>query len=104
MYELKKSSTIAEEENSHMCQANGCPNRWTVDKGQRLCSAHAWADPRDWDKISGIEWTAYRNRGDRNNYQAMSVNIKVPARKVSEFEKRQIINNLRNLMREKRHA
>jgi hypothetical protein len=34
----------------------------------------------------------------------MSVNVKVPARKVSEAEKRQIINNLRNLMREKRHA
>ena len=87
-----------------MCQAHECPNRWTVDNGKRLCSAHAWAEYRNWENITKREWAAYRQRGDRNNYEAMSVNIKVPARKVSETEKRQIINNLRNLMREKRHA
>lgn len=103
MYELKKSS-IAEEDNSHMCQATGCPNRWTVDNGKRLCSAHAWSLMRDWDKITGIQWAAYRQRGDKNNYEAMSMEVKVPARKVSETEKRQIIGNLRDLMQGKRHA
>jgi len=98
MYDLKKSQ-IADEDNSHMCQASGCPNRWTVDKGQRLCSAHAWASIKDWDRITGIEWNEYRKRGERNNYQAKFMENKQPARKVSDAEKRQILTNLRNLMR-----
>jgi len=101
---FQKATQAPEVQDDIMCQANDCPNRWTVDKGQRLCSAHAWAEMRDWDKITGIEWAAYRQRGDRNNYEAMSMEVKVPARKVSEAEKRQIIKNLQNLMREKRHA
>jgi hypothetical protein len=35
------------------CPAAGCPNRWSVegDRG-RGCSAHYWADPRDWPRIT----------------------------------------------------
>ena len=35
-----------------MCQAHECPNRWTVDRGSRLCSAHAWAAPEDWAAVT----------------------------------------------------
>jgi len=34
-----------------MCCAHGCPNRWSVDP-PRACSAHAWADPHDWPRIT----------------------------------------------------
>lgn len=35
-----------------MCQAHGCPNAWCVDMGSKLCSAHAWSDPRSWPEIT----------------------------------------------------
>ena len=35
-----------------MCQAHGCPNRWSVDRGSRLCSAHAWEEPHKWQKVA----------------------------------------------------
>lgn len=38
-----------------MCQAHGCPNRWTVDLHGQLCSAHGWADPHDWPEITQRE-------------------------------------------------
>ena len=104
MYELKKSSQAPEVESDTICQAHECPNRWTVDNGKRLCAAHAWANFRDWDRITSHEWAAYRQRGDKNNYEAMSIEVKVPAKKVTEAEKRQIINNLRKLMVDKHHA
>jgi hypothetical protein len=41
---------------SLMCCAHGCPNRWTVDSGDRgihrLCSAHAWSDRDRWPSIT----------------------------------------------------
>ena len=101
---FQKATQTPEVQTETMCQAHECPNRWTVDNGKRLCSAHAWANFRDWDRITQREWAAYRQRGDKNNYEAMSMEVKVPARKVSETEKRQIIGNLRDLMQGKRHA
>lgn len=51
-----RDEQVAAEVNvSHalMCPANGCPNRWSVN-GQRGrgCSAHYWADPHDWPRIT----------------------------------------------------
>ena len=40
------------EAKSLMCQATGCPNKWSVHMGSRLCSKHAWADPMDWGSIT----------------------------------------------------
>lgn len=36
-----------------LCPAAGCPNRWSVagERG-RGCSAHYWANPRDWPRIT----------------------------------------------------
>lgn len=40
-------------ERALQCTAAGCPNRWAVDAGSgKLCSAHAWRDPRDWPRIT----------------------------------------------------
>jgi len=41
------------EDLSLMCGARGCPNRWSVDGGNgRLCSRHAWSQPKDWPSIT----------------------------------------------------
>ena len=40
------------EESRLMCSAHGCPNRWSVNMGRPLCSAHAWADPEDWGAVT----------------------------------------------------
>ena len=40
-------------ERSLQCAAPGCPNRWSVDgEAGRTCSAHAWADRRDWPRVT----------------------------------------------------
>jgi len=40
------------EESRLMCTAYGCPNRWSVNMGKPLCSAHAWADSEHWAAIT----------------------------------------------------
>jgi hypothetical protein len=49
---VEKKSSDAELEAKLMCTAYGCPNRWTVQVGKPLCSAHAWADPKNWAEIT----------------------------------------------------
>jgi len=40
------------DESKLMCSAHGCPNRWSVNMGKPLCSAHAWAEPEHWGAIT----------------------------------------------------
>jgi len=35
-----------------MCTARACPNVWTVHMGSKLCSVHAWSDPKDWPSLT----------------------------------------------------
>jgi hypothetical protein len=58
-FERAVDQRVADESTSYdplMCRAKGCPNRWSVDSGDRgvnhLCSAHAWSDSRDWPQIT----------------------------------------------------
>lgn len=44
--------TAAADNSDLMCQADGCPLRWSVDRGSKLCTFHAWADPRKWPSIT----------------------------------------------------
>jgi len=41
-----------QDDSKLMCSANGCPNRWSINMGKPLCSAHQWADPADWGKVT----------------------------------------------------
>lgn len=48
---------IERDETQLMCQADGCPHRWSVAEGfgdriRGLCSAHRWTDPRHWDAVT----------------------------------------------------
>ena len=50
-----------------MCQASGCPNRWSVSDqpgaGARgLCSAHAWSEPMHWPAITQEQNDAQTDR------------------------------------------
>lgn len=46
-----------------MCQAQGCPNRWSVDAGSgRLCSAHAWVGRHLWPQITQEQQDAETER------------------------------------------
>ena len=41
------------DDRSLMCDAHGCPNRWSVDMGSgRLCSWHSRADKHDWPRVT----------------------------------------------------
>jgi hypothetical protein len=44
-----------------MCKAHECPNRWSVSS-KMLCSAHAWADPKNWSMITTGELQAFARR------------------------------------------
>jgi hypothetical protein len=56
----RRDSRVADEhaaESAHesklMCQAHGCPNRWSVDAGKGpLCSAHAWVPTSAWPQVT----------------------------------------------------
>ena len=56
-YEKARDQHVADDvvtvDRALMCPAAGCPNRWSVagDRG-RACSAHYWADSRDWPRIT----------------------------------------------------
>lgn len=48
-----KTTDKPSEQNLSMCQAHGCPNRWSInDEKGRLCRWHRNADPMDWPKIT----------------------------------------------------
>lgn len=54
-----------------MCQAQGCPNRWSVDAGSgRLCSAHAWVGRHLWPQITQEQQDAETERVYRAQFPA----------------------------------
>ena len=78
-----------ETEKALMCQARECPNRWSVDKGDKLCTAHAWEPPTRWPYITDIQLNALTRRKDKPPEE--------PAPKLSNAEKMQILGKLRVL-------
>lgn len=73
-----------------MCQAHGCPNRWTVQIEGALCSDHAWADLKDWPKITEAQYHK------RNTW------VKPPlAKPVTRDEKIEILKSFKDLLTEK---
>ena len=51
-----KTKPAEPEANDSLCQAHGCPNRWAVDTGSRLCSDHAWSESRKWPQITEAQF------------------------------------------------
>jgi hypothetical protein len=81
------------------CHAPECPNRWTVDNGSKLCTAHAWGNYRDWDSITTEQWSIYRSNGDKNNYDAAFAKKNTPVLPITQHEKQQILKNLAKLLK-----
>jgi hypothetical protein len=74
-----------------MCAAQGCPNRWSVDAGNgRLCSAHAWTDPRVWPQVTQEQLDALADRARRAQYK------QPPPKPVSQAEKLAALRELRD--------
>lgn len=76
-----------ETEKGLMCQARECPNRWSVDKGDRLCTAHAWEPPTRWPIVTDIQLNALTRRKEKPPAE--------PATKLSNAEKMAILSKLR---------
>lgn len=72
------------------CGASGCPNRWSVDGGSgRLCSAHAWADAKQWPSITREQQA---READRAMYGSTTSR---PVRTVSKAEALEKLATLR---------
>lgn len=77
-------------ESKLMCVAHNCPNRWSVSISG-LCSAHAWAEPRNWPSITDAEITRVALRSRPAPEQRHEP--------VTEDEKRAAVESLRSLVR-----
>lgn len=66
----KRDQRIADETLQHdgalMCRVGGCPNPWSIDgPNGRCCSAHAWAQPHQWGRITDEQLDAQARRAMR---------------------------------------
>ena len=77
-----------------MCSAHGCPRRWTVDGDRgRACSAHYWASPEDWPRI-----TEALQRSDVQ--RAIEDANREPVRPLTRDQRRAVLGKLAKLGRE----
>ena len=95
-FDASRDQRVAEDygdDRALLCNATGCPNRWTVSHGGSpgLCSAHAWADRHLWPQITSEQNDAQTERayamGGRGGDES-------PRRSV---DKRAVIDRLRSL-------
>jgi hypothetical protein len=74
-----------------MCRANECPNRWAVNCNGNLCSAHAWADPKDWASITDQELRKFANQ--------QSPRPALPTKTLTMREKQETIKQIAALLK-----
>lgn len=76
------------------CQADGCPNRWSVEiDARRLCSAHAWSDPHLWPRIT------QEQRDYLADCARRSAGQKADTPRLSDAEKGALLRELRVIAR-----
>ncbi|ALV06681.1 hypothetical protein [Roseateles depolymerans] len=97
----KRDQRIADETLQHdaalMCRVGGCPNPWSVDgPAGRCCSAHAWAQPHQWARITDEQLDAQARRAMR----ASQEQPKPRKRPMTIDEKRAIGQKLRQAIRQ----
>ena len=71
--EARKQGGVSDapDDASLMCAAQGCPNRWSVRMdGPGLCRAHAFAEPREWPRITQAEQDAMTDRARMRSFKA----------------------------------
>ncbi len=47
-----RAANSVEDDAALKCTASGCPMRWSVDFGTKLCSAHSGAELHEWPEIT----------------------------------------------------
>ena len=70
-FDENRDQRVAEEAGADqrlMCCAHGCPNRWSVDIGKRMCSAHYAADPIEWPAVTQQQIDAQTDRAYRAQF------------------------------------
>lgn len=78
-----------------LCCAEGCPLRWSVDFGARLCTMHAGADPFAWPGITQRVLDIEADRAFRNQ----EPKPQVPRRHFTLAAKRDVGQRLRKALR-----
>jgi len=76
------------ENNDSFCIAKGCPNRWAVDMGSRLCSAHAWSQSHQWPRITEEQYQKPRPE------PTLAQKVYTPEEKIKTLQ------DLRNLLKQ----
>lgn len=76
------------ETNDLLCGAHGCPNRWAVDNGSRLCSDHAWSPAQKWPQITEAQ---FHKRKPLANTP--------PAKAMTQADRVATLHNLRTMMK-----
>ena len=99
-FDASRDQRIANESNTEqslMCTAHGCPNRWAVSNGgdKGLCSAHAWSDTHLWPQITQEQCDAITGRA------RFAVAKPAPAYRMTRDEKTERLLAMRDVFAEK---
>lgn len=91
-FSAKRDAQVADEfhrDQAQMCQAHGCPNRWSRSDTM-TCRWHSAADPHDWPRVTqeALDYLADLAR---------SAKTKAPVQPLTPDEKREIALSLRSL-------
>jgi hypothetical protein len=94
---FRKRGTVEQEptRDERYCDANGCPNRWSVNISGNLCTAHAWAEPHEWPAITERE----QNRCFERQYREQPPAANEPVAPMTAEQKREVINAVREAMK-----
>lgn len=99
-FNAKRDAVVADQtiaERAFLCSANGCPNRWTVNFGRPLCSAHAGADPHQWGQVTQEQLDAETARA----LVAAAPKAQATVKHWSVAEKRALLQRLRRVFADK---
>lgn len=98
-YRATKRDQIAADQSADdrdlMCRATGCPNKWSVDMGSKLCSAHAWAEPHQWPQITQEQQDHVIDRARRAGM------LSAPPVQLSKADKIAALQEMREVFRSK---
>lgn len=101
-FNAKRDAAVADQaisERAFMCSASGCPNRWSVNFGRPLCSAHSSADPHQWPQVTQEQLDAETARA----LIAAAPKAQATVKHWSAAEKKALLQRLRAVFAEKRN-
>lgn len=101
-FNAKRDAAVADQaisERTFLCSATGCPNRWSVNFGRPLCSAHSKTDPHQWPQVTQEQLDGETARA----LVAAAPKAQATVKHWSGAEKRGLLQQLRRVFVEKRN-